>query len=363
MIGGNRVEKDFIWKEFTIKNIKLKNRIVRSATNEHLGTLDGEVTDSYINVYKDLAKSGIGLIITSQMAVEKEQRADLTHICINESENIDRLKELVEEVHKTDSKIICQISYGGSRAAKVVGKKAQAPSKTDNTTEMTIDDINRCIDNYVKTIRLAKKIGFDGVQLHLAHGYLLSEFLDPFYNKRMDEYGGTIQNRYQIIHRILLNIKEIILNPNFLVTTKINSTSKSEDPLFLDEQIHICQLLEKDGIDAIEISGSNYRKYKESFPYFLDNALKIKEQVSIPIILVGGFRDKEQMNKAIARGIDLISMSRPFIVDKSFLEKLKNNQSSKCISCSKCFDMYKTTFKHCIFDKEIDRQLYKNFHK
>lgn len=363
MIGGNKLEKDLIWEEFTIKNIKLKNRIVRSATNEHLGTLDGKVTDSYINVYKKLAKSGVGLIITSHMAVEKEQRADLTHICINESENITRLKELIEEVHKTDSKIICQISYGGSRAAKVVGRKAQTPSKTDNTTEMTIDDINCCIDNYAKTIRLVKKIGFDGVELHLAHGYLLSEFLDSFYNKRMDEYGGTIQNRYRIIHQILLNIKEIIQDPNFLVTTKINSTSKSKDPLFLDEQIQVCRLLEKDGVDAIEISGSNYRNYKESFPYFLDNALRIKEHISIPIILVGGFRVKEQMNEAIAKGIHLISMSRPFIIDKNFVEKLKNNQSSNCISCSKCFEIYKTAFKHCVFDQEIDRQLYKNFHK
>lgn len=357
------MNNDSIWKEFNIKNIRLKNRIVRSATNEHLGTLDGMITDSYIDVYRNLAKSGVGLIITSHMAIEKTQRADLTHICINEPKNFEKLKLLTKEVHKTDSKIICQISYGGHHASKVVGKSAMTPSITEETTEMTLNDINNCINNYIKTIKLIKEVGFDGVELHLAHGYLLSEFLDPFYNKRTDEYGGQVENRYRIIHQILSRINELDLNSNFLIIAKIDSTSKSGDSLFLKDQIDICKLLEKDGINAIEVSGCDFKKYKQDTPYFLNNALIIKKKVPVPIILVGGFRNKFQINNAISKGIDLISMSRPFLADKNFIEKLKNNQPSKCISCNKCFNIYKTTFKHCIFDNEINLQLYENFHK
>lgn len=352
-----------VWKKFIIKNVELKNRIVRSATNEHLGTLNGIITDSYIDVYKNLANSGVGLIVTSNMAIDKSQKSDLAQICINEPENIEKLKLLTKEVHKANSKIICQISYGGHHASKMVGKSAMTPSTTEETTEMTLDDINNCINNYIKTIKLIKKVGFDGVELHLAHGYLLSEFLDPFYNKRNDKYGGNTENRYRIVHQILSRLNNFVLDSRFLVIAKIDSTSKSGDLLFLKEQINICKLLEKDGIDAIEVSGCDFKKYKQEIPYFLNNALKIKETVSVPIILVGGFRNITQMNNAISEGIDLIAMSRPFIADKNFIKKLNNNQVSRCISCNSCFYIYKTRFKHCIFDNEINLQLYENFHR
>ncbi len=357
------MSNDFIWQEFRIKNINLKNRVVRAATNEHLGSVDGLITDAYINVYKKIANSGIGLIITSHMAIDKNQRADLTHICINESENFDKLKFLTSEIHKTDTKIICQISYGGYRAIKIAGNNSTTPSGNDGTKEMSLKDIEECINNHVKTIRLIKELGFDGVELHLAHGYLLNEFLDSFYNKRTDEYGGSIQNRYKIVHQILSKINDLILDPNFLIIVKVASSSQSENPLFLQECISICKFLEQDKVDAIEISGNDYKNYKQNMPYFLNNALKIKKEVNIPIILVGGFRNKEQINDVIDKGIDLVSMSRPFIIDKNFMEKLRNNERSKCISCNKCFEVYKTLFKHCVFDKEIDLQLYDNFSK
>jgi len=350
-----------IWDKFKIKNIELQNRIVRSATNEHLGTKNGIITDAYIYVYKNLAKQGIGLIITSHMAVSKNQRADLTHICINEKENYNKLLELTKEVHKYGQKIICQISCGGRRASKIFGDKALSPSGNDNAKIMTKKDIDTCIDSYVSAIKVAKETGFDGVQIHLAHGYLLSEFLNPFYNKRTDEYGCSIDNRYRIIHQILSKVNDIILDPNFLITVKIDSTLKNDNIDFIKDQIEICKLLEKDGISAIEVSGEDFRKYKQNKPYYLDNALRIKDVVSIPIILVGGFRDEKQMNDALLSGIDLISCCRAFIADNNFIEKLKNKETSRCISCNKCFEIYKTLYKRCIFDEQINRGLYANF--
>lgn len=352
-----------MWEKFKIKNIILKNRIVRSATNERLGTLDGIITDEYIDVYRTLAKNDVGMIITSHMAVDKYQRADLTHICINEKSNYSKLKRLTEEVHKYDSIIISQISYGGRKAANIFGKNAMTPSESDITSEMTIDNIKECIKKYITAIHIAKETGFDGVQLHLAHGYLLSEFLDPSYNKRNDEYGGNVENRYRIIHEILSGIKELKLDSNFLILVKIDSTSKSEDINFLNEQLEVCKMLEADGVDCIEVSGANYRKYKQSSPYFLENALKIKDIINLPLILVGGFRNSSQINNALNKGIDLISMARPFIADDKFISKLKNNESSKCITCNKCFEIYSTLYKRCIFNKTTSQQLYDNYHK
>ncbi len=353
-------DKIDIWQKAKIKNIELNNRIVRSATNEHLGTLDGYITDDYIKVYSDLAKSGIGLIITSHMAIDKNQRADITHICVNDSQNEDKLKLLTDTVHKFNSKIIAQISYSGHHGSKMEGQIAKTPSGLGNTVALSKEDIEQCIINHVRTIELLQKVGFDGVQLHMAHGYLLSEFLDPFYNKRTDNYGGNINNRYQIIHEILMKINEIV-EDKFIITAKIDTVSKDEDKDFINQQIQVCKWLERDGIDAIEISGNNFKKLNQTTPYFLDNALKIKNEINIPIILVGGFRNINQMNNALEKGIDFISMSRPFIADENFIEKLRNNENSICINCNQCFEIFKTQHKRCILRDDVIHQLEINF--
>lgn len=353
-------DKINIWKKAKIKNMELKNRIVRSATNEHLGTLDGCITDDYIKVYANLAQNGVGLIITSHMAIDKNQRADVTHICVNDSKNQEKLKLLTETVHKYGSKIIAQVSYCGHHGSKMKGQICKTPSGKGNTKALSKENIEQCIINHVKTIKTLQKTGFDGVQLHMAYGYLLSEFLDPFYNERTDDYGGNANNRYRIIHEILMQVNQII-EPNFAIIAKIDSVSKNKDKDFMDQQIEICKWLEKDGVDAIEISGSNFKELNQTTPYFLDNALRIKGNVNLPIILVGGFRNVCQMNDTLEKGIDFISMSRPFIAEENFVQKLKNNQESICTNCNSCFEIYKTQHKRCILRNDIVHQLEINF--
>ena len=240
------------------------------------------------------------------------------------------------------------------------GQIAKTPSETDISVAMSSEDIEECIKNHVKTIRVLQKTGFDGVQLHIAHGYLLSEFLDPYYNRRTDDFGGNAINRYKIIHEILKEIKKDIA-PNFIVTAKIDTVSKSKDSGFIHQQIQVCKWLERDGIDAIELSGSNFREFNQSSPYFLENALKIKCEIGIPLILVGGFRNINQINNALEKGIDFVSMSRPFIAEENFIEKLKNNEESICINCNRCFEVFKTQHRMCALRKDIIHQLEINF--
>lgn len=242
-----------IWDSVLIKKVELKNRIVRSATNEHLGSLEGEITKDYSQVYEKLAKNGIGLLITSHMAIDKTQRADITHICVSRTVNREKLKELVANVHQYGAKIIVQLSSGGYRAKNVAGQIAKSPSDMDGSKAMTKEEIRACVEHYVKAVKIVKETGFDGVQIHLAHGYLLSEFLDPFYNQRQDEYGGSVQNRYRIVHEIMLAIQELI-SDDFLITVKIDTIDKQEKQTFLQDQIQVCKWLERDSVDAIEIS-------------------------------------------------------------------------------------------------------------
>jgi 2,4-dienoyl-CoA reductase-like NADH-dependent reductase (Old Yellow Enzyme family) len=194
----------------------------------------------------------------------------------------------------------------------------------------------------------------------MAHGYLLSEFLDPYYNKRIDEYGGSNKNRYHIIHEILTRACRI-KNPNFAIIAKIDTVSKIEDDGFLNQQLEVCKCMELDGIDAIEISGANFKKCNQSTPYYLENALKIKKNVDVPIILVGGFRNINQMEDALDKGIDFISMCRPFIADEDFIQRLKNGEESRCTNCNQCFEVFKTQYKRCILRNDTIPQLEINY--
>lgn len=278
---------------------------------------------------------------------------------MNDTRNKGKLKELANIVHKYNSKIIVQISYPGHHGSKMEGQITKTPSGLGSTSAFSKKDIEQCIINHVKTIELLQEVGFDGVQLHMAHGYLLSEFLDPFYNKRTDDYGGNIVNRYQIIYEMLIRINKIV-KENFVITAKIDTVSKEERE-FINQQVQVCKWLERDGIDVIEISGNNFKKLNKSEPYFLDNALKIRDEVSIPIILVGGFRNVNQMNNALEKGIDFISMSRPFIADENFIKKLRNDEESVCTNCNQCFKIFNTQHKRCILRNDVIHQLEINF--
>lgn len=344
-----------MFSKIKVNKTVIKNRIVRSATNEHLGSLQGLITDEYLRVYSNLATNGVGLIITSHMAVNDTQRVDETQICVNDSNNYSRLKELSKIVHQNGSKILVQLSQGGRKAYFSSVKKSYL---CNYSTEMSLDEIYSCINNFTLAAKVIENAGFDGIQLHLAHGYLLSDFLDPFYNKRNDEYGGSIKKRYRIVHEIVRSIRSAC-SSEFILSVKINSTSKSD--VFLDLQMEVCKLLQNDGIDLIEISGMGFAQANKNYPYFLNEALKIRDVVSIPIALVGGFRNIEQINMAIDKGIDLVSLSRPFICEEDLVIKLKEGRDSICNDCNLCYSIYRNSFKRCVFHDTINKQLKLNF--
>jgi 2,4-dienoyl-CoA reductase-like NADH-dependent reductase (Old Yellow Enzyme family) len=217
--------------------------------------------------------------------------------------------------------------------------------------EMSTEEIKKVIDDFIQGSRRAKHAGFDGVQLHLAHGYLLSSFLSPYTNKRKDEWGGSLSNRVRIVTDIIKGIKRL-LGKEFPVIVKLNSSDFLPSGIYLKESIEVARILEREGIDGIEVSGGTAEagqgsvwkglRPEEDEGYFVENAYKIKKELSIPVIGLGGIRSFRIMEKIIEEGkADLISMSRPFIREPFLIRKFHSGEikKSECISCNKCFNL------------------------
>ena len=372
-----------------ISGITLNNRIIRSATHDGLADDNGAPSDTLIKKYKQLAKNEVGCIITGYAAVSKNGVSPYPRMMkINDDSVIEKYKELTDAVHEYSTPIVLQIAHCGRQtSSKAIGMQKVAPSNVfhafypDKAKELTDDEINGIINDFTQAAIRAEKAGFDGVQLHGGHGYLLHDFLSPYGNRRKDSWGGSIENRFKIVELIIKGIKSGTSLP---VWIKISIEDNRKNGMRLDSSIEICKLLEKAGCDAIEVScgtvedGMNtmrskflpmdavfkYREPCASFPKILNkialpaanlinplikqpaplnnfnvsNAETIKKNVNIPVIVVGGISNVSDMNEIIKSGkADCISMCRPFICEPDLAKKLKNGQEkAKCIMCNYC---------------------------
>jgi len=346
-----------LFESTTINGMNLPNRFIRSATWEGLATTDGTVTPRLIKKYSDLAKGGMGLIISSHTYVSKAGQASPWQLGIYKDELIPGLKELTSAVHKNGGKILLQLAHAGNYAEEKVTKqpslvvsKFERLAETERQ-EITQDDISKLIRAYTVAAERSKKADFDGIQIHSAHGYLLSQFLSPVFNKRQDEYGGSIDNRARIHLEIYQSVRKAVGN-DFPILIKINCGDFVENGLDITESIQIAKLIDSAGFDAIELSGGFIKTGKlspsrtginspEKEAYFQKHARKIKNKISIPLILVGGMRSFEITEKIILEGTaDYISMSRPFIREPGLINRWKSGdrEKAKCISDNLCFN-------------------------
>jgi len=293
------------------------------------------------------------LIITGHAYVSREGQATPWQLGAYSRELLPGLNQMTDAVHKADGKIILQLAHAGCYAAvSLTGTEAIAPSLITKPIcrEMTKDDIQRLTDAFVKGAELAQKAGFDGIQIHAAHGYLLSQFLSPFYNKRTDQYGGNIESRSRIITEILQAVRGAV-GYKFPVLIKINSEDFIENGFSQDDMLRLSEALEKAGIDALELSGGilNARKYnpvrsgansEDKEVFYQDAAKRYKEKIRVPLILVGGIRSFHIAEKLVNYGVtDYIAISRPFIREPHLIKRWKSGDTAKaaCISDNKCF--------------------------
>lgn len=400
--------KSKVFEQTSLSGILLKNRIIRSATHEGMADENGYPTDQLKKLYVRLAKGGAGAIITGYAGVSVVGKSNLFRMTmIDTDDHIPAFREITAAVHAHDTPVIMQIAHCGRQTrSKRTGHPTVAPSALRDAffneelpRQLSDDEIKATVDDFAAAIGRAKQADFDGVQLHLAHGYLLSQFLSPYTNRREDRWGGSTGNRYRIIDEIFRKAKAQV--GDFPILAKINAYDGRKGGMRIDEAVRIAQMLENSGCAAIEVSCGVFEdglltvrskelpveaimahtfKYKRlpgwvkrlSKPvlkkvakqpkplvkYNLRAAQKIKAAMKIPVIVVGGYNHLEDIEHAVENAdIDFVSMCRPFIIEPDIVKKFENGtqSGSKCIMCNYCLIIAEEKPLRCYYGRLPDR--------
>lgn len=350
--------ESILFTPISIGTLEIPNRFVRSATHDYMAEKDGSVTDRELALYEKLAGGDIGLIVSGHAFVNPAGKASPFQIGVHDDEMIPGLAGIADVVHERSGRVFLQISHAGRQTKeKLCGCTPYAPSAVYEPTydvtpvEMGRADITNTIEDFIEAARRAREAGFDGVQLHMAHGYLLSSFLSPHTNRRKDEWGGPIEKRLKIATEIVHGIKTL-LGDDYPLIVKLNSADLFKGGLTVEESAQAAKILADCGIDGIEVSGGMSEAGKgsvwkgllkeEEEGYFVNNAARIKKAVSVPVFGLGGLRTFSVMERFVLNGsIDIVSMSRPFIRNPHIVRMFRDGEIDKsaCISCNKCFNM------------------------
>ncbi len=347
-----------LFEATVINGMNLANRFVRSATWEGMASTEGVCTSRLIRMMTVLAEGGVGLIITGHSYVSREGQAGPWQMGIHDDSTLPGLTQMTDAVHRSGGRICIQLAHAGAQAAaSLTGLDAMGPSAfhVDGTAvcrEMSREDVHRVVCAFGDAAARAKQGGFDAVEIHAAHGYLLSQFLSPVVNQRIDEYGGALANRSRMVLEVVQHVRRAV-GPDYPVLIKLNSEDFVEGGFSLEEMLEVSALLEKAGIDAIELSGgtgSEASKYKpvrfgtvakENEAYYRDAARRFKQTVDVPLILVGGIRSPDVAERLVDEGTaDYIALSRPLICEPDLVSRWKNGDTTKsaCVSDNRCFN-------------------------
>jgi 2,4-dienoyl-CoA reductase-like NADH-dependent reductase (Old Yellow Enzyme family) len=338
-----------------IGNLELSNRLVRSATAEYMVDSDGRPQPPLKRLYQELARGGVGLIVTGHMYVHPSGKTNPEMTGIYSDDLIPSLAELTDAVHREGGQIAVQINHGGMQASPKVVPETIAPSAVDApflkkpAREMTPDEIDLLIDAYAQAARRAKEAGFDAVQVHAAHGYLISQFLSPLVNRRTDEWGGDVNGRTRFLRAVCRVVREQV-GPDYPVFIKLGMIDGVEGGLTPEESVQIVAELEDMGLDGLEISGGigrdrNINVRAGVLPgvdeaYFRPLAQKARSATRLPILLVGGIRSRQVMDEILDAGdADFISLCRPFICEPDLPNRMRlgGQEESACISANYCW--------------------------
>jgi len=348
-----------LFEPLKIGTLEIQNRFIRSATYYALSDENGFINDKSTELMEHLAEGNIGLIITGYAFVIKHGQVFPDMNGIDTDEHIPKYQKMTQAVHERKGKIVMQIAHGGSISTFAANGNGDyvAVSLTDalpdyrrKPRELTDADIHEIIEAFGQSAGRVEKSGFDGVQIHGAHGYLISEFLSPTTNQRQDKWGGNLENRMRFLIEVIRAIKKSV-SEDFPVLIKLGCCDylEGKEGLTIEEGKEVAKKIEAEGISLIEIShGRIDKKFKKSTvnikstedeAYMLEAAKAIRSSVSIPLCLVGGMRSLPVMEEIIDSGIvDSISISRPFIREPDFVQRFKNKEKTRvdCISCRGC---------------------------
>jgi len=387
-------------KEFSpiqVRGLELKNRFIKTATYEGMAR-NGVPDDRLFNLHASMAENDVALTIVAYGAVNEDGLTHEDQMVIDESA-IPHLERLADGVHEKGGKISLQLTHCGyfSRSTRYQSRKPLGPSRTLNkyglmkgrpySKAMSKDDIGSTVNDFARAALISQRCGFDAVEVHMGHGYLLSQFLSPAINKRQDEYGGSLENRMRISLEVIDAIRAEV-GEDFPIFCKINMEDDFENGFTLTDCIGAVQMLEAHGVDAVMLSGgftsltpfylmrgeiplkemveseTNYlqkfalrffgrsiiKKYDFEENFFFKQAKQVRENTKIPLVYVGGIISAEGIEKIMEAGFDMIAMGRALIAEPDFVKKIKENNKhrSPCDQCNICVGYMEKTGIRCI---------------
>mgnify|MGYP005783033699 CR=1 FL=1 len=343
--------KGLLWQPGRLGPVELRNRTIRSATNEHLSQPDGQLTQVWAETLAELARNEVGLVITGHLCVDRTQRADEGQPVLDGQTDRALLAQAAEEVHRAGGRIAAQLSHSGKKAMEAVnGRPAKAPE------DFSPEELDRLAEQFRLGVQLCREAGFDAVQIHTSHGYLLSNFLNPEENLRTDQYGGSLENRFRLVGRILQAAREAC-GPEMALLVKADCNGCGD--------LHrLLELYQEAGADGVELSGVDFAaRAGEKSPFYLQEALRAMDGIQIPLSLVGGIFDLETAEAVLEQGFTFVSFSRALICQPDFIARMKRGEQTKsaCLACNGCYQIYRRRPVRCVQHKDPIPQLEKVF--
>ena len=305
--------------------VTLKNRIAKSAMSDSLGDGRGNPSDDQIKLYKRWATGGLALSIIGEVQGTPHFAEKPGNLVLNDQSDFAFLRKLAQAGATNDAHLWPQLGHAGAMADAPISSP-KGPSRLDlpglKCGALSLDEIHALPAEFARTANLAKQLGFGGVELHAAHGFLLNQFLSPLFNKREDAYGGSLQNRMRLLLEVISAVRSAV-GPDFPVGIKLNATDQLEGGFAEDESLEVIAALDKTTIDLIDVSGGTYfpgaassSDRAGSGAYFLDFAERARAKTNIPFMVTGGFKTLAQAKSAIAEGkADLVGLARALVVD------------------------------------------------
>ena len=334
--------ENLLFTPITLPNgTTIKNRFFKSAMSEGMGTRDFQPKKNIATLYKRWAEGGTGLIITGNIMVDPKGTAEPGNIVFDKNSNMEILKNWANQGQQHGAKVMVQLNHPGKQVPKTIAKETVAPSAVplgnglnklfSTPRALTTSEVEELVQKFVTSAKVAKEAGFSGVQIHAAHGYLISQFLSPHDNRRTDKYGGSLENRMRFLKEIYLGMREE-LGKDFTIGIKINSTDFKEDGLTEEDSLKTIIELANLGLDFVEISGGTYERpammgatsKSTNQVFFAEYSKKLKQKIKIPVVVTGGIRSINAMNTLLNDNTtDFIGIARPLTIDPNIPNKIK----------------------------------------
>ncbi len=339
-----------IFEPITINKTEFKNRLVVSAMVTSYCNTDGTPTEQFIAYHEEKAKGGWGIICTEDYAIAPHVGGFTNLPGLWSDDLIAPHRELTRRVHEAGGKIVAQIYHAGRETTvEIIGKQPVAPSPIrepslpDIPRELTVPEIKEIVRQFAECARRVKETGFDGVEIHGAHGYLIGAFISPLSNKRTDEYGGSLEGRARFPLEVVRAVREAV-GEDFPVFFRMSADEMVPGGFSIQEAVMYAQLLEEAGVDCIHCSQGIYVSAHTIQPpsvvppgYYADNAAELKKVVDIPVITVGGYSDPMMAETVLKAGkADLVTMARASLADPFLPKKTLEGRTadiSRCIGC------------------------------